>query len=259
MSNKEKFVKFISGKGFYAVLAVCLIGAGTAAWVAVDRTMDSIEKNNSQIIEENANSQQSSKSNWDNKSFENITETEKNEENIKKENSSKQSEEIKKETKSPVKKDESKTEIKPNPSTQLRPQKISYIMPIEGEIINAYSDGKLVKDVTLNEWRTHNGVDIKGEIGSSVVAVANGKITNITNDKVWGDIIEVTHNDGTTAYYCGAKIMDNIKTGDTVIQKQQIARLAKIPCEVALEPHLHFGMKKGEIWVDPLKQMNIKK
>ena len=33
--------KFLLGRGFYAALAVCVIGAGAAAWVIVDRTIDS--------------------------------------------------------------------------------------------------------------------------------------------------------------------------------------------------------------------------
>ena len=41
MSNG--FQKFISGKGFYLALAVCLAGAGAAAWVAVDKTIQSVE------------------------------------------------------------------------------------------------------------------------------------------------------------------------------------------------------------------------
>ena len=41
MSNG--FQKFISGKGFYLALAVCLAGAGAAAWVAVDKTIENIE------------------------------------------------------------------------------------------------------------------------------------------------------------------------------------------------------------------------
>ena len=34
---KNKFSKFMAGKGFYVALAVCVMGAGTAAWVAVTK------------------------------------------------------------------------------------------------------------------------------------------------------------------------------------------------------------------------------
>ncbi len=49
---KSKFSKFMAGKGFYVALAICVMGAGTAAWVAVDRTIDRIDDNNNRIIEQ---------------------------------------------------------------------------------------------------------------------------------------------------------------------------------------------------------------
>ena len=41
MSNG--FQKFISGKGFYLALAVCLAGQAAVPWVAVDKTIQSVE------------------------------------------------------------------------------------------------------------------------------------------------------------------------------------------------------------------------
>ena len=41
---KSKFSKFMAGKGFYIALAICVVGAGTAAWVAVDKTIDRIDQ-----------------------------------------------------------------------------------------------------------------------------------------------------------------------------------------------------------------------
>ena len=40
--RKSKFLEFLTGRGFYIALALSLIGAGTAAWIAVDRTLDGI-------------------------------------------------------------------------------------------------------------------------------------------------------------------------------------------------------------------------
>ena len=44
--SKGKLSRFLAGKGFYAALAVCVIGAGAAAWVAVDKTVDRIDESN---------------------------------------------------------------------------------------------------------------------------------------------------------------------------------------------------------------------
>ena len=43
---KSKFSKFMAGKGFYIALAICVYGAGTVAWVAVDKSIDRIDQNN---------------------------------------------------------------------------------------------------------------------------------------------------------------------------------------------------------------------
>lgn len=248
---KEKFVKFISGKGFYAVLAVCLIGAGTAAWVAVDRTINSIEENNSQIIENNSQSSRE-EPNWD---ISETEETKKNKTDIEvKENKTQSSAQTKQE------KSETKTENNNNEATKpLRPKALTFVMPIEGEVLYNFSDGKLIKDVTLNEWKTHNGVDIKAQVNSAVVAVATGKIEKITVDKVWGNVIEISHSDGTTAVYAGVVPMENLKVGDMVRQKQQIGKIEKIPCEIAVEPHIHFAMKKEGKWINPLVHMGFQK
>jgi hypothetical protein len=43
MANSEfqngKFARFIAGKGFYVLLAICLVGTGAAAWAPVNRTL----------------------------------------------------------------------------------------------------------------------------------------------------------------------------------------------------------------------------
>ena len=40
-----------------------------------------------------------------------------------------------------------------------------------------FSNGKLVKNATLADWRTHDGVDIRAEVGDKVCAMADGTVT----------------------------------------------------------------------------------
>ena len=49
--NKSPVQKFLEGKGFYIALALCVAGTGTAAWLAVNRTIDNIDEQNQQILE----------------------------------------------------------------------------------------------------------------------------------------------------------------------------------------------------------------
>lgn len=261
---KEKFVDFMSGKGFYAVLAVCLVGAGAAAWTAVDRTVDRIDENNKKIVEKSS-SEEVKMPSWD---FDEAEKTGKKKEDVKienKESSSKPEEkskeaEAKKEKKTESK--EEKKEAKPNNKQSektLRPQPLIFVMPVEGNIIANFSNGKLVKDPTLNEWKTHNGVDIKAPVGANVVSAAEGKIEKIHKDKLWGNIIEISHRDGTVAFYCGVEPVSGIKEGISVSGNQPIGKVINIPCEISSEPHIHFAMKKENNWIDPLKHMGIER
>ena len=50
MGNKNTIIQFVRDKGFYIALAVCIVGASAAAWATASRTLDSIEKNNRQIV-----------------------------------------------------------------------------------------------------------------------------------------------------------------------------------------------------------------
>ena len=233
-----------------------------AAWVAVNNTIDNIDENN-KIIEEKHKSQEEMPS-WD---FEKSEKTENKKDNIKIENKNESSskpetakpKKSKSENSSKTEKDNKKENQSKEENKTLRPVPLTFIMPVEGNIINAFSNGKLVKDPTLNEWKTHNGVDIKVPVGSAVVAVADGKIEKIANDKLWGGIIEVSHSDGTIGYYCGVEAINNIKTGDMVRSRQQIGKTVPIPCEISIEPHLHFAMKQDSKWINPLKHMGIEK
>lgn len=257
---KEKFVDFMSGKGFYAVLAVCLIGAGAAAWTAVDRTVDRIDENNKKIVEKSS-SEEVKMPSWD---FDEAEKTGKKKEDVKIENKEGSSKPEKKSKEAEAKKDKKPEpkEKKPNNNQSektLRPQPLVFVMPVEGNIIASFSNGKLVKDHTLNEWKTHNGVDIKAPIGSKVVSAAEGKIEKIHKDKLWGNVIEISHRDGTTAFYCGVEPVSGIKEGISISGNQPIGKVINIPCEINSEPHIHFGMKKENNWIDPLKHMGIER
>ena len=46
------------------------------------------------------------------------------------------------------------------------------VMPVEGDVLNPFSNGELVKSATTGAWQTHNGADLAAEIGDDVVSIA---------------------------------------------------------------------------------------
>ena len=68
-----------------------------------------------------------------------------------------------------------------------------FMLPIGNEVLKPFSDGQPVYSETMQDWRTHNGTDFKGEKGTEVKAVADGTILKVENDPLWGPVIEIDH------------------------------------------------------------------
>ncbi|MDR0804590.1 MAG: M23 family metallopeptidase [Oscillospiraceae bacterium] len=127
------------------------------------------------------------------------------------------------------------------------------IMPVEGEIINGYSNGELVKSKTLNVWKTHDGIDIAAENGTQVLSVWKGKVTEVIDDPLWGTVVLVDYGDGVTGHYCGLDKNVSVTVGSELKTGEQIGvagNTAQI--EIAEAPHIHFGVSQNGNWLDPI-------
>lgn len=127
------------------------------------------------------------------------------------------------------------------------------VMPLEGEIINAYSNGELVKSETLGYFLTHDGVDIKGKLKAPVVSMTNGTVTEVLEDPLFGIEVIIDHGNGVVAHYYNLDKDVKVKVNDTVNSGETIGSVGKTAdIESKLEPHLHFGIKQNGKWVDPI-------
>lgn len=126
------------------------------------------------------------------------------------------------------------------------------VRPINGEIIGEFSNGELVKSNTLNVWKTHDGVDIKADQGSTVKSMSTGTVQEVKEDPMWGVCVTIDHGNGIEAYYCGLEKTVPVKAGDTVSAGTVIGTVGNTAeAEIAEVSHLHFGVKKNGSWVDP--------
>ena len=239
--TRSKFSRFVSSKGLYAAIAACVVGTGLAAWTAIDRTISGIQDSNSKIISSSVPSF---------KEFPILEEVERNQPDIPKVVSVPPSSSSKPASSSaPSSKPEENS-----PSAQESPTSSGsfYSLPVNGDIINQFSNGELVKNTTLNDWRTHDGIDIAAAKGDSVYAVTDGTVTEIRKDSLWGTIIVIDHADGKQSIYSGLAEIVPVKIGEVVLAKQVIGSVDGIPCEMSDDFHLHFGMKENGSWIDPL-------
>ncbi len=143
----------------------------------------------------------------------------------------------------------------PKDDTQVSAQPM--IMPVNGEITNPFSNGELVKSTTLNYWQTHNGVDIKSEIGTQVKSMTGGTVTKIAQDAINGAYVVIDHGNGLEGYYCNLNTTISVKEGDKVSAGTIIGAVSNtMESEIAEPSHLHFGLKLNGQWVDPISTIN---
>jgi murein DD-endopeptidase MepM/ murein hydrolase activator NlpD len=101
----------------------------------------------------------------------------------------------------------------------------------------------------------HDGIDFKAELGTSIKAVADGKIKKIYTDDLLGNVIVADHSGGIEVYYCGVSENYLVKEGQEITLGENIGTVGTVPSELLEEPHLHLMVKVNEKFVDPLLAM----
>lgn len=137
---------------------------------------------------------------------------------------------------------------------EKKPEKLSFVSPVVGEVTKHHSIDTPVFSNTLNEWRVHTGIDISADEGSEVYASADGVVSKVYSDPFLGRTVEITHEGGIVSVYANLAA-DNIavKEGDEVKSGAAIGQIGDTSLsELADEAHLHFGIKVNGVSVNPL-------
>lgn len=139
-------------------------------------------------------------------------------------------------------------EATPSPS----PAPVKMTKPVEGEILQAYAADRLVYNKTLQEWRTHKGLDIAANAGTDVLCAYVGTVTDVKYDPRYGDTIVVDHGAGLKTVYCGVKAADGIEVGHAVEAGTVLGKISgDIFCEKEDGAHLHFEILQDSNNVNP--------
>lgn len=128
----------------------------------------------------------------------------------------------------------------------------TFIKPVDGIITKQYSKDTLIYSNTLQEWITHNGIDIEAPKTTLVKASSDGTIKKIKNDPRYGLTIVIEHNNGYESIYSNLLTAEFIKEGEKVKQGQTIATVGNSATfEISDNPHLHFEITKDSNYLDP--------
>ena len=131
-----------------------------------------------------------------------------------------------------------------------------FSLPAEGVLGKEHDPTVQVFSNTLGEWRVHLGIDIMTNASAPVYAAAGGKISQISDDPLWGKCIWIEHDGNAVSVYRGLsdELAEGIKVGVKVDEGRLLGAVGEGGIlELAEDPHLHFEMKVGGQDVDPIE------
>ncbi|KPJ66813.1 hypothetical protein AMJ44_07760 [candidate division WOR-1 bacterium DG_54_3] len=134
----------------------------------------------------------------------------------------------------------------------IEPESLRHIpkgQPIEGWITRGFS---------LNEYifgGQHTGVDFAAKEGTEVKVTADGMVSFVGWDDVYGNLVVVDHQNGYVTYY-GHNFKILINSDDFVKRGEVIALSGNSGRSSA--PHLHYEIRKDDIPIDPKDFLNPK-
>lgn len=125
--------------------------------------------------------------------------------------------------------------------------------PVSGKIIKDFSLDDLIYSATMDDWRTHSGVDIAASLDTPVTAVKDGTLKKVYEDSLLGTTVIIHHpSDGTDSVYCNLKDVTNDPIGTELKTGDMIGRIGSTAVsELSDEPHLHFEIRLDDESLDP--------
>lgn len=132
--------------------------------------------------------------------------------------------------------------------------------PVDTMVIKGFSISVPVFSYTMNDYRTHGGVDFACSPGTPVLAAADGTVCEVNADPMMGVTVAIQHSGGALTKYKGLSedSMSICKVGDTVKRGQVIGASGDTALiESAEEDHLHFELYVNGEAQDPGEYMKI--
>ena len=230
--QESKTARFFAGKGFYLVLAACLVAVGAAAWLAVahfnppqdvvDRGSDAADVSSQRV---------------------DLAGTPVSDVEDTRSDPSSAPETSAASADDPA--DEPAADVNTAPAAHF------FVLPVTGEILKPFSDTELQYSETHKDLRLHDGVDIACDAGSVIKAAGAGVVNEVTQDANWGVTVVIDHGNGILGYYCGLNAKPPVKKGDAVTPGTQIGSLDEIPCECLDQSHLHLRFTRNGVPISP--------
>lgn len=227
-NKQSKLEQFLAGKGFYIVLALCIVVIGISVWSIQNHSLSkSIDIEPDISLEEHADEDTAPV--------------------------------MSQPTPAPVIEEidtENAVETGVYSEGEEYPETKTWVRPVEGEVGREYSIDALKYDVTMDDWRTHEGLDITAAQGSAVGAMSDGEVLSVENDELYGTTVTIDHGDGVTAVYSNLEDTPPVSAGDSVKAGDTVGAVGRTAiCETNQPAHVHIEVFKDGGSVDPANYM----
>jgi Peptidase family M23 len=129
------------------------------------------------------------------------------------------------------------------------PALAAWAWPLHGEVISSYRNGD-----DPYAGGQHRGIDIAGEIGAPVAAVAAGEVRFAGTAGSSGLTVSVRTDDGFDTSYLHLSVT-HVSAGERVSAGQRLGAVGTSGVRSTVAPHLHFGVREAgsrHAYRDPL-------
>jgi len=104
---------------------------------------------------------------------------------------------------------------------------------------------------TLHVVMPHNGVDFSSPSGTPIYSTAAGNVVVAGDSGPCGNMVKIEHANGLVSAYCHmSRFASGLHVGEHVEARQLIGYVGSTGR--ATGPHLHFAVKRGDVFIDPL-------
>jgi murein DD-endopeptidase MepM/ murein hydrolase activator NlpD len=258
VKEKKSFTRrigdFIAGKGFYVVLLVCTAVIGISAWILLSagNLKDAEAENIASVTQEGDEAMASPDSGIADAlaSDEAETKAEIPEESMKPSASPAASAKPSAAPKEDTQKKDTASEAEDSEEAMAR--ELVFVWPVMGDIAVMYAADELIYDETMGDWRTHEGIDIAGMLGTKVMAAADGTVADVYEDDLLGTTVVIDHGNGLQSIYANLAKVPVVEPGDKVAMGAAIGAIGYTAIgESNQESHLHFAMTQDGVPVNP--------
>ena len=128
-----------------------------------------------------------------------------------------------------------------------------YKYPIGETVLKGYTEAPVYNE-TMRYYKSHAAIDFKGDEGTDVYAINDGRVLSVYNDAMLGMTVEIDHGGKLVAKYSGLEVV-NVAKGDPVMIGTTIGTLGAVPFEASSDCHLHLETRLDGTPVNPLDVM----